>query len=152
MNCYETWPCLCCQSCWESPGISVSDVMYMLPELPGILRLLKHKMNSVLGESRLFLLVSLKRASVLLFMFCIAYVWCMDESFPYYIIENVIWVTENSLTNLYAELCSWGLLCTSLFVFEIFKQIWGDVSYGRVCVCVCVCWGEGVKDCGICGV
>jgi hypothetical protein len=102
-------------------------------------------MHSVLGESRLFLLVSLKRASVLLFMFCIAYVWYMDESFPYYIIENVIWVTENSLTNLYAELCSWGLLCTSLFVFEIFKQIWGDLSYGRVCVCVCVLGGRGKR-------
>jgi len=67
----------------ESAGVSVLNVMYMLPVLPGILRLIKYKMHSVFGESSLVLLVSLIRAPVLLFTFCIAYVWLMDESFPY---------------------------------------------------------------------
>jgi hypothetical protein len=76
----------------------------------------------MLGESRLVLLVSI-RASVLIFMFCIVYVWLVDVSFPCYLIGNVIWVIENSLVNLYAGLCGWGLLYISSKSFEIFQEI-----------------------------
>jgi hypothetical protein len=86
----------------ESPGVSLLDVIYiyMLPVFRCALRLIKYKTHSIFGESRLVLPASLIRASVMLFMFCIAYVWLMDDSFPYYIIGNVIWVIENSLVNL----------------------------------------------------
>jgi hypothetical protein len=67
----------------DSPGVSALDVTYMLPVLPWILRLIKHKTYSIFGESRFVLLVSFIRASVLLFMLSIAYVWLMDDSFPY---------------------------------------------------------------------
>jgi len=107
----------------ERPGISVLVVIFrMLPVIPWIVRLIKYKMLSILGESRLVLLFSLIRASVMLFMFCIAYVWLMDDSFPHYTIGNVIWVIENSLVNLYAELCGSGLLCTSFMSLKYVKK------------------------------
>jgi len=61
---------------------------------------------------------------VLLFIFCISYVWLMDDSFPYYIIRNVIWVVENSLLNLrvYAGLRGWGLLCISFMSLKYLKN------------------------------
>ena len=106
----------------ESLCVSVLGVTYILPVLPWILRLIKYKMYSIFGESRLVLLVFLVRASVLLFMFCIAYVWLMDDSFPYEIVGNVIWVNENSLVNLYAGLCGRGLLYTSFMSLEYLKK------------------------------
>jgi hypothetical protein len=80
-------------------------------------------MYTIFGESRLVLLVSLVRASVLIFMFFIVYVWLVDDSFPFYIIRNVIWVIENSLVNLYAGLCGWSWLYTSLMCLRYSRNM-----------------------------
>jgi hypothetical protein len=108
------------------------------------------------GESRLVLLVSLIRASVLNFMFCIVYVWLVDDSFPCYIIGNVIWVIENSLVNLYAGLYGWGLFYTSLVCLRnmMLCKLWVRGGRGGMTVAFSVCdpfkTPRGIRDVQFC--
>jgi hypothetical protein len=139
----------CCQSCWKLWRFGVKCNTYVVCTYTytyvvctsSDITSYKIQTHSIFGESRLVLLVSLIRASVLNFMFCIVYVWLVDDSFPCYIIGNVIWVIENSLVNLYAGLYGWGLFHTSLVCLRdiILCKLW-----------VRVLWrGGGRDDCGI---